>query len=278
MAGKGSFAAILALAVITAGCATAPSPAARREHAEQIAAAHGWQKVELAAGAFKLAAYLPDSPQATERLALYIEGDGLAWLSRETPSADPTPIDPVGLRLALAQPGGAAAYLGRPCQYVEPDASQCPSKYWTDARFALEVVTATNGAIDQIKARFGARRLVLIGYSGGAAVAALVAVRRNDVDMLVSVAGNLDPAAWTRYHRLPPLHNSQIPVEAIPELMQVRQVLFAGGRDDIIPVALMRDYADRFPLSVRPELHIEPDFNHHCCWVNAWPRLWSQME
>jgi len=39
-----------------------------------------------------------------------------AWLAVPRPSQDPTPVDPLALRLALVQPTGNAAYLARPCQ------------------------------------------------------------------------------------------------------------------------------------------------------------------
>jgi hypothetical protein len=45
----------------------------------------------------------------------YQSGDGLAWLSSDVPSSDPTPLDPLALRLALAKPARNAAYLARPC-------------------------------------------------------------------------------------------------------------------------------------------------------------------
>ena len=139
-----------------------------------------------------------------------IEGDGLAWLSRSQVSADPTPMQPVALELAMRQPGGAAAYLARPCQYVQgPDARNCATAWWTDRRFAPEVVTASSLAIDQLKLRFSAQRLVLVGYSGGGAIAALVAAQRHDVALLVTVAGNLDTQAWTALNRITPLRSGR---------------------------------------------------------------------
>lgn len=58
-------------------------------------------------------------PGTGDVLRVYIEGDGHAWQSRTRPSADPTPHNPVGLRLALADPSPAPLlYLARPCQYA----------------------------------------------------------------------------------------------------------------------------------------------------------------
>lgn len=263
------------LCLLLAGCAELPSLSARRTHADQLAAVRGWQAKTIAAGAFDLLAYLPANPLAAKRLTIYVEGDGLAWLDRTAPASDPTPTNPLALRLALAQPDGSAAYLARPCQYTGAEELRCPSKYWTNARFAPEVITATNAAIDRLKVLFHAEQLVLVGYSGGAAVAALVAAKRDDIVLLVGVAGNLDHAAWTKLHRLQPLRGSLNPADESDKLSCVPQVLFVGGKDANIDADLAGDYLLRFPEDRRPRLHIEPEFDHRCCWVDAWPRLWS---
>ena len=131
-------------------------------------------------------------------LTVYIEGDGLAWRTRSIPSTNPTPIDPVGLKLALAHPLGNAAYLARPCQYVGGHTARgCDQSYWTNKRFAREVIESSNEALTTLKLEFGARHLQLVGYSGGGAVAALLAAKRDDVIRLVTVAGNLEHLAWT---------------------------------------------------------------------------------
>lgn len=270
------------LCLFLVGCVTVPSPAERRGVADTLAAQHGWGAVMLPAGQFDLVAYLPanlptylpPSLDKANRLTIYLEGDGLAWITGTHLSSDPTPRDPLGLRLALAQPEGAAAYLARPCQYVETEHRQCASLYWSEQRFAPEVIAATNHAIDTLKQRFGAKRLTLVGYSGGGAVAALVAARRDDVDQLITVAGNLDHAAWTTYHRIHPLAGSLNPVDQIATLRQLRQWYWVGGKDENITPALVQDFANRFPADRRPVVRIESGFDHRCCWAAEWPRLW----
>ena len=51
-------------------------------------------------------------------LNIYLEGDGLAWVSRREPSRDPTPDNPIGLRLAAIDPAPNVIWLARPCQYT----------------------------------------------------------------------------------------------------------------------------------------------------------------
>lgn len=264
------------LCLLLTACADIPSPLARRQQADLLAAGRDWQPEILATGAFELVAYLPREPDTAKQLTIYVEGDGLAWLDRTTPSIDPTPADPMALRLALAQPEGSVAYLARPCQYVGAQQPRCPAKYWTSARFAPEVIVAASEAIDRLKGRFKAEQLVLVGYSGGAAVAALVAARRTDVRLFVSVAGNLDHVSWARLHRLQPLRKSLNPVDETAGLAHLPQLLFAGGKDTNVTADLARSYISRYAEGDKPRLHVEPEFGHQCCWVDAWPKLWSK--
>lgn len=265
------------LTLLLSACATIPAPGERRAMADALAAQHEWRGTSLPGGPFSLMAYLPAKPIAADTLSVYIEGDGFAWISRSQPSIDPTPRNPLALRLAMAQPVGNAAYLARPCQYVDAEVSGCPSRYWTESRFAPEVVAATNRAIDVLKQRFHARRLTLVGYSGGGAVALLVAARRSDVDRVVTVAGNLDTQAWTTYHRVQPLKGSLNPADTIESLQRISQWHLVGGKDDVVPPGLAEAFARKFPVESKPAILIEPDFDHHCCWVDQWPVLWRDI-
>ncbi len=265
-----------ALALLAA-CAVVPTPEDRRQRADTLAAQRGWRPVAIAAGGFDLLAYLPERTTARDTLTVYIEGDGLAWLSDDMPSADPTPLTPVALAMALAQPRGAAAYLSRPCQYLRPQAA-CRRALWTDRRFAPEVVAAMNQAIGVLKTRFGASRLVLVGYSGGGAIAALVAARREDVARLVTVAGNLDTDAWTGLHRVAPLEGSLNPALASARLAGVAQLHLIGERDQVMPAAIAGAYAAHFPSTARPALRLIAGYDHACCWARDWAALWEGMQ
>lgn len=267
----------LCLSFIIASCAALPSPEQRRESALHLATQAGWQAETLQAGAFSLLALAPAHIQPHGLLTLYIEGDGFAWLDSATPSADPTPLDPVGLRLALRHPEGNAAYLARSCQFVGAGSARCRESYWTDARFAPEVVAAMNQAVDVLRQRFGAQHLQLIGYSGGGAIAELVAARRNDVVRIVTVAGNLDLRAWTSLHGLRPLTASLDPADQVGRVQQISQWHFAGEQDRIIPPALTRSYAERFPPQQRPVVRIVPGYDHHCCWAESWPQRMAEL-
>ena len=264
---------LLAATLLAGGCAL-PSPQARGDHALQQAPAAGWQPARLTAGRFELLA-LHAAPAEAEvpELAVFIEGDGLAWLDPRTPSDDPTPRDPLALRLALAEPHRPSAWLARPCQYASASAAaRCRQSDWTAARFSEEIIASMNAALDQLKQRLGARQLVLVGYSGGGAVAALLAARRDDVAQLVTVAAVLDTGAWTRAHGLSPLAGSLDPMRVAPGLAALPQWHFVGTRDAVTGRAAVQPFVDRQPGR---HAHIEAlPFTHaDSRWAADWPRL-----
>jgi pimeloyl-ACP methyl ester carboxylesterase len=271
--------------LLVSGCAVT-SPDSRRGNALNLAAAAGWQASKLKAGRFTLLALhpLPPAPlspstasRPAKELAIFIEGDGLAWLNTTTPSLDPTPRNPAGLRMALAETRRTAVYLARPCQYTaSPEAERCTVKDWTAARFSLEMVTAMDQAVSQLKQAFGAERLVLVGYSGGGAIAALLAARRTDVSRLVTVAAVLDTAAWTQQQGVSPLDASLNPADEWRSLRGLPQLHFVGGQDNQTGRAAVQPFVDRFARSQSPSVIRvveEPAFTHACCWAEEWPRL-----
>lgn len=264
------------LCLLMSACVSIPTPAERRATADALAQEKNWQAQRLTSTGFDLIAYLPKTPKKSSTLTVYVEGDGFAWITPSMASADPTPRDPLALRLALAHPDGNAAYLGRACQFIEAQASGCSALYWTGARFAADVVTASNEAIGALKRRFQAERLVLVGYSGGAAIASLVAGRRQDVVLLVSVAGNLDTRAWTRYHQLQALDGSLNPINMAESLQHIPQIHFAGGKDRNITPELVFEYAEKFAKNRKPVVIVEASYDHQCCWAEHWPALWRK--
>lgn len=271
--------ALLLLATLLSGCmARHPGPEERAATALALARQAGWQGETLPSVPFRLFSLSPSPPVQADVLTVYIEGDGLAWITRSLPSPDPTPRNPVALKLALNHGPGAAAWLARPCQYVRgEDRAGCEQAFWTDGRFAPEVVQATNQAVSMLKHRVGATRLILVGYSGGGAVAALVAARRQDVAGLVTVAGNLDHAAWTRGHKISPLDASLNPADFHEALSTIRQLHLVGGEDRIVEKNVAESFRSRFPPDKRPAVEIVEGFNHACCWPEQWPALMEQM-
>jgi len=245
----------------------------RIETAQEISQTRAWQAQTIHTDSdFDLIAFAPGVVRHAETLVIYIEGDGFAWRSRRTPSPNPTPLNPVGLRLAIdhkAQEGEQVVYLARPCQYIDfKSQNLCRIQYWTSHRFSPEVIEATNAAITILKDRYQAEHIILAGYSGGGAVAPLVAARRDDVSAFYSYAGNLDIDAWTEHHSITPLHGSLNPADYWRELSGIPQVHYVGAEDKIVPANIAHSYAARFPEDQRPKIIVQQGKDHHCCWVD----------
>jgi predicted esterase len=252
-------------------CAGVPEHASRQAQADQLAASGRLSALAIPTSTLALAAWAgPPGESPGGLLTVYIEGDGLAWLTAQTPSADPTPLNPLALRLAIAQPDGARAYLARPCQYGGLADRRCASGFWTQQRFAPAVIEASDQALDQLKQRAGARTLMLVGYSGGGAVAALLAERRADVVALVTVAGNLDPTGWTRLHRVSPLSGSLDPSTDKERLRDLPQWHFAGAADSNMPASLARGFVAGMSDA---RVVVVEGADHGCCWAQRWAEL-----
>jgi hypothetical protein len=229
-----------------------------------------------------LSAYAPTADVTVAILTIYIEGDGFAWLTPSQPTDDPSPRKPLALQLALRHPDDAVAWLGRPCQFVAAaDWRACNVSLWTEQRFSEAVVAASDNAISQLKARRHAQQLVLVGYSGGAAIAALVAARRSDVQRLITVAGNLDHREWTHWHNVAPLRGSLNPADVADALINIPQTHWVGGRDNVVGRRLADSFAAHFPAQLSTHLCLQPQpqiyeiaaADHSSGWVEIWPDL-----
>ena len=261
---------VFSLTLLLPGCSNIPTPAQRLNSANLQASKLGLERKSIAAGTFSLQSYLPVAPTSAELLTVYIEGDGLAWISHNKPSNNPTPIHPTGLLLAQEHPNRTVAYLARPCQYLIEETDFCSQALWTYSRFSNEVVQSSSIAITQIKDRFNAKHLLLVGYSGGGAIAALVAARREDVVGLVTVAGNLDHATWTNQLHLSPLYDSLNPIGFAEQLAAIPQWHYVAGQDSVIPRSVIKSYADQFLGVGNINVILKEAYTHGCCWVDGW--------
>lgn len=239
---------------------------------------HGWREVRFQAPPFVLTGFVKPGAETADTIHVYIEGDGRAWHGGRPPD-DPTPTDPLALRLALADPAPAVLYLARPCQLTtRATKGVCGLPYWSTHRFSEEVVSAMDRALSRYKIETGAGRIVIAGYSGGGAVAALIGARRDDVALLITVAGTLDHGAWTSHHQVSPLTGSLNPVDEAARLASVPQIHFVGAEDDIVPPLVADAYMRALPKHGNARVVRIPDFDHNCCWDRDWPGLLTRAE
>lgn len=260
--------AIIALIPALAACAHDDA----RRHAQEFAASGRLAREDVRAGEFLIATWsrFDDPGQAVHA---YIEGDGHAWLSRHRLSSDPTPRQALGLALAAADPAPNVVYLARPCQYMDLQQRPCDSKWWSGARFAEPVVRSEDEALSSLMRRTPGQRMHLIGYSGGAAIAVLLAARRADVASLRTVAGNLDSEAVNRLHAVSPMPDSLNPFDAAAAVAGIPQVHFTGGADRIVPAAIAQGFVQAMPDSRCARVEMVQGATHEAGWRERWPEL-----
>jgi pimeloyl-ACP methyl ester carboxylesterase len=112
-------------------------------------------------------------------------------------------------------------------------------------------------------------RIVLIGHSGGGALAALLQSRVEGVIGVITVAANLDTDKWTAHHGYDGLTGSLNPMSQSTDA-RIPHLQLVGGKDDTVPRYTAEDYARRHP---NVELIVIEDFDHACCWEEEWPGM-----
>lgn len=192
---------------------------------------------------------------------VYIEGDGRAYIRSNRPADDPTPHNPLVISMTMQDTSPAAAYLARPCQYIQNN--MCTRHVWTTGRFSEDVVQAMDAAVTRVKKDAGATSVRLIGFSGGGAIAALLAARRNDVETLVTVCGNLDHKAWTEFFELTPLYDSLNPVTVAHCIQGISQVHLLSTDDEIIVPTVIDSFKKEMKGNKRIKFIVVSGFAHN---------------
>ena len=210
-----------------------------------------------------------------EPIDIYIEGDGHAWQSRSAPALDPTPRQAMGLKLAAKDPAANVVYLARPCQFTGHD-SNCDAVYWTSKRYSREVIAAMNDAVSHYADLAPGSGLHLIGYSGGGTLAVLIAMLRNDVASIRTVAGNLDVDEVTRLHSVSPMPLSVNPINEAYRVAAIPQIHFSGAADRVVPPSIAQRFA-RAAGGTCVQTRIIAGVGHESGWDERWPSLLTEL-
>lgn len=257
---------VIAASLVLFGCAT-PS-----EKFIDTAKQFGFSLQELEGKPYRhrlFANSKAESGYAIRELHVYLDGDGTPWQAGTHIATDPTPRNPLILKL-MRQDLAPAILLGRPCYYGLNGSPLCDNTLWTSHRYAATVVDSMQTALKRWSATKKIDRLVLIGFSGGGALATLLAPHLEKTTSIVTLAANLDIKAWSEYHgyilpagSLNPISDAHIPPA-------IRQIHLAGLKDVNVPVAIIQSFSH----AQKNALFLpQPNFDHNCCWVDIWPDI-----
>lgn len=265
------FIGLLALPFL-AGCAAID----RDANAEALAKPAGMSRMLMKTDPFMLTTFARITNR-TQPVTIYIEGDGLAWASRTEVSRDPTPKDAQGLALAARDPAANVVYLARPCQYTDRSKNpSCGPAYWTGKRFAPEVVSAMNQAVDQVAVQVPGQKINLVGYSGGGAIAVLVAARRQDIASIRTVAGNLDHAEVNRLAGVSPLTGSLNAIDVARQVAKIPQIHYSGADDRIVPPSIAQRFTEATGSACAHWLSV-PGATHESGWTGRWSEMLKRV-
>ncbi len=252
----------LSIVAQISGC-TSPS-----QRMDERAADLGYRRLVVQGDGYEHVAYIKKGrTTASSVLHVYLEGDGTPWVRKRVAATDPTPRAPLMLELMSLDPA-PSVYLGRPCYHGLNKSKACTPDLWTDSRYSETVVASMSAALDRLSVNYQA--LVLLGYSGGGTLAMLMAERLPKTETVITVAANLDTERWAEMHKQQPLTGSLNPATRPPLPQRIRQMHFAGGRDDNVPPMLVRDAIAQQP-GASFKVFLKQD--HSCCWRDVWPEI-----
>ena len=199
-------------------------------------------------------------------LHVYLDGDGTPWERKRWIADDPTARNPLILRL-MKQDRSSAILLGRPCYYGLSHTKDCDNKYWTSHRYSKEVVDSMVDALNRWLTQHDFQEVIVIGYSGGGAIAVLMANRIKKLSKLVTFAANLDVAKWSEFHGYSTLKQSLNPANAEKLSASIQQFHFSGKEDEVVPSFIIKEYAEK---QQNVKLYDLPGKDHACCWEDDW--------
>lgn len=202
-------------------------------------------------------------------LRIYVEGDGSPWIRGNHVSVDPTPTNPVLLRL-MHRANHAAVYLGRPCYFGSASDSSCDARWWTFDRYSRPVIESMCDAANTLIDERNAETVQLIGYSGGGALVIGMTTCTNRLVAITTIAGNLTPAAWTQYHGYTQLRDLDLIDFATQEPTSVKEMHWQCESDRVIPVSITANYFVARPNANRRIMT-------ECSHSSGWERVLAQL-
>jgi hypothetical protein len=237
---------------------------------DSLANTASMKRADITAGLFQLITY-SRIRNVNAPVTIYVEGDVRGWVPLADPGLDATPDEELGLKLASTDPATNVVFIAQPCQFGINDPA-CADPAWSNGLLAERIITGINRAIDHIVVVFPHPHINLVGYSGGGAVATVLAARRHDVVSLRTIAGNLDPDASNRYHAADPQDDFIAPMEVASRLALLPQEHFVGDKDYFVPPFL----TENFIKAIGPSRCVHVTHIENATHKTGWESFWEQ--
>jgi len=207
-------------------------------------------------------------------LHIYLDGDGSPWFNRKSIATDPTSRNYMILEL-MSLDRTPAIFLGRPCYHRLSPSPNCHPKLWTSHRYSPIVIHSMKLALTQWLARHtNVNSMTFIGYSGGGAIASLLAPLFPQTKQLITFSANLDTDAWTKLHGYSPLSGSLNPTLQKKLPSHIKQLHIAGELDTNIPPSIIQNYISK---EERSNILILKN-QAHCCWSVHWLTILDRIK
>ena len=210
----------------------------------------------------------------SNKLIIYIEGDGVSWIDRFTISSNPTPTDPLAFRLAKIDKSDNVLYLARPCQYVQTN--NCDnSEIWSVSQYSEDVLSSYRAIIDSLSDKF--KEIHIVGYSGGAGVAMYLGSSNNKkIKSIRTIAGNINN------NELIELGNYTPPKESVnfnlieKNIKNISQAHYFGKNDKVIPKDLYLNFIKRNEGNTCIKIK-EVQATHNDGWSSFWQMNYNKL-
>jgi len=168
-----------------------------------------------------------------------------------------------------------AILLGRPCYHRLSPKPNCHPKLWTSHRYSPIVINSMQIALTQwLTLHPNITSITFIGYSGGGAIASLLAPLFPQTKQLITFAANLDTDAWAKLHDYSPLTGSLNPILQKKLPSHIKQLHIAGEFDTNVPPSIIQNYISK---EERSNILIIKS-QEHCCWTVHWLTILGRIK
>ncbi|HJD55122.1 MAG TPA: alpha/beta hydrolase [Rickettsia endosymbiont of Pyrocoelia pectoralis] len=258
---------VFLISVILSGCSTTKDFATRVKESQNIATQNNFQVRLVKGGEFVLTTYQRIADRNLP-FVFYIEGDG-HLADGAVNSDNPTPANPMLIKLAAIDKRPNVVYIARPCQYTPLKMNpKCINDYWLDKRMNGEVVSSINDVINTIN---NGQKFSLVGFSGGGGLAILIANQNPNVKDIITIAGNLDTENFDKHHNYRGyLVKSLNPINYAKQVNNIPQLHLSGQNDKRVPPFIAESYV-KASSSTCVKHQIIPDNSH----ARGWDKVWS---